>query len=458
MTPLPRLRLSANGHFLETETGTPFFWLGDTAWNLFHRLSQEEAAHYLTDRQRKGFTLIQAVALMATNPKDTNAYGDPPILETNPLCPNEAYFQNIDAVLDLAEQRGLYVGFLPTWGEAVFHYESKGQTQAIFNIDQAHAYGQWVGRRYRERTNLVWILGGDRPAVWPAEWRPGQPQGPDFIDFRPVWRAMAQGIQEGCGYKPLMTYHPMGLRDSSQWLNDEAWLDMHMMQSCHDQPDVPAWDWVTHDYALTPTRPTLDGEPNYEDHPINPFHPTWNPRSGYFRDYDVRKQSYRSVFAGACGITYGHHAVWQFYSPAHKPINYPDRYWIEALNRPGASQMQHLRRLIESRPYLTRVPDQGLLISDHGIESRHVRATRDNEGRYAFVYLPFPMPVTINLAAITGPSITAWWYDPITGVAELIGVQAALGEQTFSPPGHRPDWVLVLDSTAQNFSPPGQLA
>jgi len=171
----------------------------------------------------------------------------------------------------------------------------------------------------------------------------------------------------------------------------------------------------------------------------------------------VRKQSYRSVFAGACGVTYGHHAVWQFYSPAHLPINAPDRYWTEALQRPGAFQMRHLRRLVESRPYFERIPDQGLLLSEPGSGAQHARAMRDAEGRYAFVYLPFPMPVTVNLAAISGSSVTAWWYDPTSGAAELIGIQAAAGEQTFSPPGHRPDWVLVLDSRVQNFSAPGQM-
>src|SRR5664279_2197427 len=57
------LKVSENKHFLEFEDGTPFFYLGDTGWELFHRLNKEETEKYLENRRSKGFTVIQAVAL-----------------------------------------------------------------------------------------------------------------------------------------------------------------------------------------------------------------------------------------------------------------------------------------------------------------------------------------------------------------------------------------------------------
>ena len=84
---------------------------------------------------------------------------------------------------------------------------------------------------------------------------------------------------------------------------------MNMMQSGYGSGhDVPVWNSIHHDYHLQPAKPTLDAEPNYEDHPVNPW-PKWDTASGYFRDYHVRKQCYRSVFGGAPGVSYGHHAV-----------------------------------------------------------------------------------------------------------------------------------------------------
>ena len=49
-SPLPRLKVSDNRRFLVTSEGRPFFWLGDTAWELFHRLNREDAERYLKNR------------------------------------------------------------------------------------------------------------------------------------------------------------------------------------------------------------------------------------------------------------------------------------------------------------------------------------------------------------------------------------------------------------------------
>ena len=56
------LKISDNRRYLTDENGDPFFYLGDTAWELFHRLDREEADYYLETRAEQGFTVIQAVA------------------------------------------------------------------------------------------------------------------------------------------------------------------------------------------------------------------------------------------------------------------------------------------------------------------------------------------------------------------------------------------------------------
>ena len=81
----PRLKVSENRRFLVYEDGRPFFYLGDTAWELFHRLNREEADRYLQDRARKGFTVIQAVALAELDGlDDPNPYGHLPLLDNDP--------------------------------------------------------------------------------------------------------------------------------------------------------------------------------------------------------------------------------------------------------------------------------------------------------------------------------------------------------------------------------------
>jgi hypothetical protein len=448
--PIEPVCVSDDRRSLVTASGRPFFWLGDTAWELFHRCTLDEAETYLENRRRKGFTVIQAVALAEFDGLHTpNAYGELPLIDDDPARPNEAYFRRIDAVIRSAAGRGLYIGLLPTWGDKVAGMWGVGPH--VFDATNAYAYGRWLGERYRGQANLLWILGGDRPAVKPA----GN-HGPDEVDLRPIWRAMAAGIDAGAGGRPLKTYHPNGGHSSSEWLHDEPWLDMNMTQSGHGGgPDVPIWDWVTRDLARAPARPVLDGEPNYEDHPVKPW-PQWDPANGYYRDHDVRKQLYRSVFAGACGVTYGHHSIWQFYDPAKRDlVNQADRSWQAALDRPGAHQAGYLRRLLLSRPLLSRIPDQAVLGRAPIGRHEHMRALRDVEGRWLMVYTPLPQEIIVRTDVLRGARALAWWFNPRTGVASKVSEFSAGGSQAFIPPLDGPDWVLVVDDLAQGFGPPG---
>ncbi|MBI5667892.1 MAG: glycoside hydrolase family 140 protein [Chloroflexi bacterium] len=440
---LERIRVSENRRFLVTDSGESFFWLGDTAWELFHRCSLEDAELYLDNRQERGFNVVQAVALAELDGLNTpNVYGELPLHDNDPTTPNEAYFRHMDALIQMAAERDIYVGLLPTWGDKVNLMWGRGP--AIFNAENARAYGHWLANRYRDQPNILWINGGDRPE---------QANG---VDYAPVWRALAAGIRDGLGSDALITYHPNGGRGSSMSFHNDDWLDVNMWQSGHLEPDLPNWEYITQDYHRTPTKPVLDGEPNYEDHPINPFTRQWLPEYGYFRDYDVRRQAYRAVFAGACGHTYGHHAVWQFYTPERTPINIPDRSWQDAITRPGAAQMMHLKNLMLSRPYLTRVPAQEALLSDAGDRASHRRVTRDADGSYLMAYLPQAgQTVTLRTALLSGETLQVWWYDPRTGEADDAGTFLRTETQTFTSPDSGPDWVLVLDDAARDFNVPG---
>jgi hypothetical protein len=315
--PMERIVVSENNRFLVTESGRPFFWLGDTAWELFHRLTYEEAGVYLENRAERGFNVIQAVALAEFEGLRTpNAYGELPLIDLDPTRPNEGYFTHLDDVIRLAAEKDLYIGLLPTWGDKVTPMWGAGPQ--VFNLENARIYGEFLGRRYRDCANVFWILGGDRP-------------GDGLVE---LWTGMAEGIQSGVGRKPFVTFHPTGGKGSSEWCHDRKWLDMNMWQSGHSMVDAPTWEMIARDYDRRPVKPVLDGEPNYEDHPIDPFSRKWEPRYGRFNDYDVRKQGYRSVFSGACGYTYGHHSIWQFYKTPFEPINYPAFAWDEAIYRP----------------------------------------------------------------------------------------------------------------------------
>ncbi len=438
------IKVSSNHRFLKTDSGKPFFWLGDTAWELFHRLTLAEAEHYLVNRLHNGFNVIQAVVLAEVDGLNTpNANGDTPLIDLDPARPNEAYFRHVDAIIDLAGQRGLHIGLLPTWGDKVFRLWGAGPQ--IFTEENAYQYGHWIAERYANRTNIVWIIGGDRPEVL---------NGIDTASA--VWRSMAKGIREVIGTSHLMTYHPCGGGSSSTVFHNDDWLDLNMWQSGHSRNDMPNWKLIAQDYARQPIKPVLDGEPCYEDHPIDPFSRRWTPAMGCFTDYDVRKAAYRAAFAGACGHTYGHHAVWQFFSPERTPINFPQMPWRQAIERPGAAQLKHLVSLLESRPYFDRIPDQSLIANDNGERGSHLQATRAADGSYAFVHVPQTrQSISIAAEALSGETLNACWFEPRSGTIQPLGQLAKQPKLSFISPDSGQDWVLVLDDETRGYPPPG---
>ncbi|HEU5326738.1 MAG TPA: glycoside hydrolase family 140 protein [Thermomicrobiales bacterium] len=450
---LQRLRVSTNGRFLAREDGSPFFYLGDTAWAIFYRLTREEADEYLRDRAARGFTVIQAVALNDEFGGMTlpNAYNELAVQDGDPGRPNEAYFAHMDWIIDRAAVLGLYVGLLPTWGDNV-----NKPARRVFTPASAVAYGEFFGRRYRNRTNLLWILGGD-----------SRPDGPEAVE---TWRALARGIAIGVTGQEdytalLLTYHPPGgtfrppATSSGEFFHTEPWLAFNMIQSGH-RIGNHNWERIAEDYARQPAKPVLDGEPCYEDH--LDLH---DPARERFSAWHVRQRAYWALFAGACGHTYGHDTIYRFWIPGREGGPLPQVPWREGLAAAGADDMRHARALLESRPFFSRVPDQALLLHDQaespvvGIapDLDHAQATRDRDGGYACIYLSAGRPVTLDLERLTGERLQGYWYDPRQGNYSLIGTFPRGGHRRFVPPssGQDQDWVLVLDDVARGFPPPG---
>ena len=440
--PLPMLKVSDNHRFLVTESGQPFFWLGDTAWELFHRLKREDAELYLKNRAAKGYNVVQAVALAELDGLTVpNAYGDLPLKGNDPCQPDEDYFKHVDWIVAKANALGLYVGFLPTWGDK---WNKKwGAGPEIFTPQNAAAYGEWLGKRYKA-AGLVWILGGDRPV--------------ENDTHREILRAMASGLREGDGGAHLITFHPAGGQGSADVLHNADWLDFNMRQNGHGLEFTGRYDQTRADYNRTPVKPVLDGEPAYEGHPIS-FDAK---KFGHSVAADIRRPFYWDVFTGGCGHTYGHHSVWQMWVPGRGPVNDPLLPWSEAIDQPGAGQMQHGKNLLLSRPFLTRIPDDSIIVTDRvstsvpGAGTRRFVATRDESGSYAMVYVPVGRTFTVRMDKIFGPQVKAWWFNPRDGQATAIGTFENKGERTFTPPtpGELLDWVLVLDDVAKKYPQP----
>lgn len=430
--------VSENKRYLLKE-GKPFFWLGDTAWELFHRLDRAEADYYLQKRADQGFTVIQAVALAEFDGLEVpNPYGDKALTNNDPARPNEAYFKHVDYIIDKADSYGLTIAFLPTWGDKVFK-NTWGKGPEVFNENNARAYGKWLGNRYKAKKNIIWVLGGDR-----------QPRK-DSRDVD-IWRAMAAGIAEAVGGydKALMTYHPQPNKEgSSEWFHDDEWFDFNMFQTGHCR-DTPVYEHIQRSYNRALVKPVLDAEPVYEDHPI-----CFNAKeNGTSSAYDVRKSAYLDLFAGAFGHTYGCHDIWQMYAPNREAVNAPHIFWQQAMDLPGALEMKYVRKLMESRPMLDRVPDQGIVVENGWAAAERVQATRGKD--YLFVYTAAGKPFSVNPGKISGTRFETFWFDPRNGKVWEAGRFDNQSVTRFVPPtsGYGHDWVLVIDDASAGYAKP----
>ncbi len=433
-----RLNVSENKRFLVHESGAPFFYLGDTAWELFHRLNREEADRYLRDRSDKGFTVIQAVVIAELDGLTTpNAYGEVPFMDMDPARPNEAYFAHVDWIVGKAQSYGLFMGMLPTWGRWFARSDKNRANNDFLNTANARQYGRFLGERYKDKP-IIWILGGDRVADTTAD----------------TWSLLAMGIRDSVGDSQLITFHPRGGHSSSEWFHNAPWLNFHMAQSGHSAESTN-YTFIERDYGLENPKPCMDGEPAYEYPPdaMSPKRPVGA--------LQVRRNAYWAVFAGAHGHTYGTHPIWQMYDEGRKPLWDVVTPWHKALDLPGATQIGYLKRLMLNRPYLTRIPDQSLLLSEQTAPVEHIQITRDGtlDGKnatYLFAYFPAHRRVELDTSRISGETLRVWWMNPRTGECSD-GVECANAQKmTFEPKTNAEgeDWVLIVDDASKHYPPP----
>lgn len=436
--------LRADGSIIRHADGTPFFWLGDTAWGMCFRLDRSQVANYLENRRAKGFTVIQTVALGypgftgGTGPQNpANRYGhrafaggDTPDLGSplvvtggTPTAPND-YWDHVDYIVDTAAAKGLYVALLPQWGWA---YNS------LFTTASAKAYGRFIGQRYGDRKNIIWVIGGDHE--------------PSTTDHIARYRAMAEGVltgvtgatlaynQAGTAWNDVfMTFHPYTGpgSSSSQWFHADQWLDTNMYQSGGYLPK--AYDLAISDRAKTPTKPTVMGEGTYEG--------GTRTGSGAVADaWKVRRQAWHSLTGGVAGHTYGHDLIWDNRSG-----------WENAMNAEGAGDMTVLKAFWTARPWTTFVPDSGIVASgatDGSVDGGDDRKTavRSTGGAVCVVYFPVNTAGGIRLDRITtSDTVLATWMDPRSGATQSAGSYARAATPTFTPPSGWQDAVLLLEA------------
>jgi len=423
-----KLKVSANGRYFVDQDGKPFFYLGDTCWLLFQRLNRDEVEEYLKDRAGKGFTVIQAYVIRGLDKRhpdgNSSLLGEPPFIDRDPTKPNEAFFRNVDFVVNRANELGLVMGLVTAKSWHVNDHPEK-----VFDEKNAYTFGKFLGERYKNNA-VMWYPGGDSA--------PGKDEA--------VWVAMAKGLKDGTGGTHLVSYHGNGQSSSSTWFDKAAWLDFNSVQSGHGWA-AKTYRFIDKDHGLTPAKPTVDMEPPYENHPTGGKTPRID-------SHQVRKGAYWNMLAGAAGHGYGALDLFWLYKDSDGPFPKNGfQPWRKAMAYEGSRQVGFMRRLFDLRPWYKLVPDESVIAWGQGEGEGLVRAARAEDGSFVIAYLPTGMPVSIKMDKVSGKAVKARWYDPREGTWRKIGEYSNKGNREFiaPSPGERSDWILVLEDAAKDF-------
>lgn len=421
--------LQVRGSYL-WEDERPFFWLGDTAWLLWENLDEGDIAHYIKNRAELGFNVIQSVLFYSLPDQGEIASGMP---ARGKDIFGEDYLSLVERSFELAREAGVYIALLPCWGSYV--------KKRVVSEADGEPLADFLVRRFGRYENLVWVLGGDVKGE----------ADPGF--FHALGNALKARDREH-----LITFHPFGRTLSARWFAQTPWCDFHMFQSGHrryDQAKLRAWDdqperwygednwrYVEENATYIPVKPCLDAEPSYEGI-VQGLHDLSQP---YWEAADVRRYAYWSVFAGACGFTYGNNAIIQFYTPALGPGAYGVREsWQEALHAEGGGQLRYLKELMEEADFTRGRPAQERLLSPQG--ERYHRVSVFAGADFLLAYTHMGDSFELSLEGFAGRETEGWWMDPRSGERSYLGSFTDMDRALFRPARHRSgsnDWVLIL--------------
>ncbi len=398
--PVYPLRVSENGRYFIDQKNNPVFWLGSTQWQLFREYSQEDAKLILEKSKENGFAFVQVMLMGVGEGTKPNIHGEKPWIDNNPLTPNEAYFKNVDAVVQLARERNVVISM------TMFHQRYR----KFITVQNARAWARWLAQRYKDVPTIVWSMTPEAK--------------PDFI---PILRELAAGLHEGDGGTHLITFKPDPAPYSSSFIHGERWLDFDSMQTWKSVELI--YPMITKDYNLKPTKPVLMAEGAYEAGTEYGFDvsPLW-----------IRRQAYYSYLAGA-SHTYGHNDSWRVLPT-----------WKKALDAPGAVQLGLLKKIfLDRKEWWRLVPDQTLFAIGGNTSGQTINvAARHEDGDWIMAYLGAKASFSIDLSKLAkGRATTAFWVDPRNAVRQSIETLSNTGTQTFETPAGWEDALLILESS-----------
>ncbi|MGA7303763.1 MAG: DUF4038 domain-containing protein [Rhodothermales bacterium] len=439
-------KVSPDGRYITYQDSTPLFLLGDTAWEITWKSTDDDLEPYLADRKAKGFNVIQLVTQSHQFEYPwgiENQFGERFVLNSDFSLPNPRYFDYLDEIVKKANDAGMVVSMVPLWGRLIEFVATELGYGTPVTVEEALVLARYTAARYAG-SNVMWIAGGD--------WKYDDP------DQNKFWATFARTLKAAGGDIHLTTIHSTGWTGSFDFYGEDAtWLDYYMYSVGHyAEPLAYSWQGAIAGYTARPTKPVISGEAQYEDL-LDHFWEHHEDTTGVprIRAVDVREAAYQSIFSGGlAGYIYGANGVWQWSTPSI-PGGFGSRYLVgEASSLPGSVQMGLLRRLMEESDWYKLEPNQELLVSV--TPDIHVPIAQSQDRMLA--YFPANTEKAAFKVSSFGPEAGYCWIDPSTGDSTEFTQVPVDGILSVQPPDGS-DWLLSLDTNVflQEPKPPAEV-
>ena len=416
---VPPLRPSFNKRYIVDQNNKPFLLQGDAAWSMIAQLNRSDADIYLANRSANGFNIVMVNLIehmFATN-APADIYNNKPFTGTTFTTPNEAYFANADYMIKSASSKGIIVMLDPLYlGYSCGSQGWCAEVQSASTSDM-YSWGQYVGNRYKNYDNIVWLIGADT----------------DPTPVKANVQAMVDGILSVDTRHAFTAHNEPESMAIDHWGN-VTWLNINDFYTY----STSLYSNAQSAYAVSPTMPFFLIESAYE-----------NEHSS--TQVQLRSQAYWTVLSGGIGQMFGNCPMWEFDSSNYCGVT----GWKSQLLSQGSLNMKYFGLLFNSRAWQLLVPDtnHSVVTAGYGSGINYVATALASDGSTMISYLPASTTLTVNMAKISGNSSMAWWYNPSNGQATLIGTYSNSGSQAFTSSSG--DWVLVIDNAALNYSAPG---
>jgi hypothetical protein len=409
--------VSPNGRYLVDQAGAPFMVIGDSPQCLSAHLTTQDMDFFFANRQGRGFNASWVNLICGTYTWGVHdartCDGIKPFVHDGDLStPNPDYFARMDTMVQIAANHGITLLLDPA---------ETGSFRDLLKdngTDKSREYGTFLGQRYKDAPNIIWMLGNDY-------------QIDQWNTYDPFEVALSQGIRTA-DPRQLQTIELNPPVSTS--FDDSRWPPLIDIATAYSY--TPTYDVVLKAYGASPTQPVLMVEANYE-HENNDGGPTTT-------DVTLRRQEWWTALSGAAGQVYGNHYTWG--------MNNND--WIEHLDTKAVAELGYVTQLLKDRPWQDLVPDDShtFLTGDTGtytstgdvLENDYAVAAVTADRTLAIAYTPTERTLIFDQTKLL-PGATAQWFDPTDGSYRPASAP-------FTTPGRNAagdsDWVLIFEATA----------